>query len=405
MIRKRDISKLATMLLSTVTLMSIVSADDLTSPSTITGSSPVLEFITNPAAENGDWQIGSFANDDNTNTFKILNSTLGGYDLGIDKAGEIHLSNGSVYTTRNTAELQATVALQVNGDMRIRDWRMNASANPGQPGGGFWMWHTPAAVPQTPLKIANEALTNTLVVGSNIVGSEGNVGIGTDTPTSKLTVVHDGAGTESVYSLVTLTANDTDGGPSEAAFVLNNELYSKKWLFRTIDNGEAFTATLGGTGGAEFKVSSPTGHVSGTELYLGNGAKNVGGVWINASSRALKENIKPLSTKEALTAFNKLQPVTYNYKTDKSEQVVGFIAEDVPALVAINSRDGLSAMDMVAVLTKVTQEQVKQLKAQSEKIAKLELMQKRLAKVESLLTNLALDTSNSKKEKVSLNKQ
>jgi len=59
-------------------------------------------------------------------------------------------------------------------------------------------------------------------------------------------------------------------------------------------------------------------------------------------------------------------------------------------------------MDMVAVLTKVVQEQDKMLKVQAEKIAKLETMQKRLAKVESLLTNLALDTSKTPKEKLSL---
>jgi len=251
-----------------------------------------------------------------------------------------------------------------------------------------------------PLKVRHDALANTLVIGTNddTNVTNGYVGIGTDTPTAKLNVVHDGAGTESVYSLIKLTANDTDGtGPSEAAFVLENAKFAKEWLFRTIDDGTAFTATLGGTGGAEFKISSPTGAVAGTELYLGNGAKNVGGVWINASSRKLKENIEPLSTQEALAAFNKLQPVTYNYKTDKSETVVGFIAEDVPDLVAINSRDGLSAMDMVALLTKVVQEQEK-------KIQHLEAMQKRLTRVESLLTNLALDTSKTTKEKVTLNK-
>ena len=44
-----------------------------------------------------------------------------------------------------------------------------------------------------------------------------------------------------------------------------------------------------------------------------------------------------------------------------------------------------------------------ELKIAQDKIAKLETMQKRLAKIESLLINLALDTSNSKMEKVSLN--
>ena len=254
-----------------------------------------------------------------------------------------------------------------------------------------------------PFKLRNDAADNALVVGGNAAGTEGYVGIGTDVPSAKLDVNGsiqsslNGPGTESVYRLLTLSANDTDGtGPSEAGFVLRNEKESKEWLFRTIDAGNAFTATLGGTGGAEFKVSSATGNYRDTELYLGNGAKNVGGVWYNASSRALKENIKPLSTKEALTAFSKLQPVTYNYKTDKSEKVVGFIAEDVPALVAINSRDALSSMDMIAVLTKVVQEQ-------DRKIKKLEAIQKKVAQLESLLTNLALDTSSADKAKVSLN--
>lgn len=39
------------------------------------------------------------------------------------------------------------------------------------------------------------------------------------------------------------------------------------------------------------------------------------------------------------------------------ESYVGFIAEDVPELVATGDRQGLSAMDIVAVLTKVVQAQ------------------------------------------------
>ncbi|WP_415407448.1 tail fiber domain-containing protein [Sulfurovum sp. CS9] len=210
---------------------------------------------------------------------------------------------------------------------------------------------------------------------------------------------------DGLKNLITLSATNSDVGgsiSSDAGFRLVNGSTSKGWNFRTNSGGDAFQATLQGTGGSEFTISNATANISGTELYLGNGAKNVGGVWINASSRALKENIKELNTQDALAAFHKLQPVTYNYKSDKKEQVVGFIAEDVPELVAIQSRDGLSSMDMVAVLTKVVQEQDKMLQVQAEKIAKLETMQKRLAKVESLLTNLALDTSKTTKEKISL---
>ena len=82
-----------------------------------------------------------------------------------------------------------------------------------------------------------------------------------------------------------------------------------------------------------------------------------GGVWTDASSRAYEENIRDLTTEEALTAFAGLTPVRFNYLTDEEEDYVGFIAEDVPDLVAMGDRDGLSPMDIVAVLTKVVQEQ------------------------------------------------
>jgi hypothetical protein len=51
---------------------------------------------------------------------------------------------------------------------------------------------------------------------------------------------------------------------------------------------------------------------------------------------------------------------------------VGFIAEDVPDLVAMPDRKGLSAMDVVAVLTKVVQQQQKTIAELQAKVEKLE---------------------------------
>ena len=82
-----------------------------------------------------------------------------------------------------------------------------------------------------------------------------------------------------------------------------------------------------------------------------------GGAWVDGSSRKYKENIVLLALQEAMETLTLLEPVKFNYKTDLTENCVGFIAEDVPELVAINGRNGLSPMDIVAVLTKVTQEQ------------------------------------------------
>jgi len=95
------------------------------------------------------------------------------------------------------------------------------------------------------------------------------------------------------------------------------------------------------------------------------------GSWTDASSREYKENIETLSAEEALEAFEELNPVKYNYKKHKEEPRLGFIAEDVPELVAMKGRKNLSAMDMVAVLTKVLQEQQKMNEEQQEVIAEL----------------------------------
>jgi hypothetical protein len=97
-------------------------------------------------------------------------------------------------------------------------------------------------------------------------------------------------------------------------------------------------------------------------LHLGNahGAYcSAGGVWTNASSRDAKENIAELTSEQALATLKELSPVTFTYKGSHEEAHVGFIAEDVPALVASPDRKGLSPMDIVAVLTKAMQEQQK----------------------------------------------
>jgi hypothetical protein len=90
-----------------------------------------------------------------------------------------------------------------------------------------------------------------------------------------------------------------------------------------------------------------------------SGAYCDGGNWVDGSSREFKANIENLTATEAMDTLKGLDPVKFNYKEDLEEQCIGFIAEDVPDLVATNDRKGMSAMDVVAVLTKVVQEQQK----------------------------------------------
>ena len=82
---------------------------------------------------------------------------------------------------------------------------------------------------------------------------------------------------------------------------------------------------------------------------------------------ASKKDIRPLPADEATETLSALLPVTFRYKAD-DEAHVGFIAEDVPDLVAARDRKGLSAMDIVAVLAKVVQQQQQELSDQRKEL-------------------------------------
>jgi Chaperone of endosialidase len=115
-----------------------------------------------------------------------------------------------------------------------------------------------------------------------------------------------------------------------------------------------------------------------------NGTGNIRGVLVQGSSREYKDHIQDLSAETALEAFKELNPVTFTYKESPEQSHVGFIAEDVPELVAVGDRKGVSPMDITAVLTKVVQEQQKTISALAEKVEKLERMLKLQGTVASI---------------------
>jgi len=133
--------------------------------------------------------------------------------------------------------------------------------------------------------------------------------------------------------------------------------------------GNTAKMTIGTDGNVGIANESP-GHL----LVVGSNGTTYcdGNDWYPTSSREYKENIRDLSEKEAMEALTALTPVRYNYKTNKEEERVGFIAEDVPELVAINGGKNVNAMDILGVLTKVVKEQQKTISELNKKIAELE---------------------------------
>jgi len=195
-----------------------------------------------------------------------------------------------------------------------------------------------------------------------ILGGSGNVGMGTENPQSPLHVVNGTAQAE-------LIVQETRAGQA-AHFVLRST--RRSWWLLSQVNPDRFSITGSSGTTHPFVIRGSDGNVGmgagdpNYPLEMASGAHvTVGGVWTDASSRAYKENIRDLTIAEAQAALNGLTPVQFNYKADRDEGYVGFIAEDVPEMVATQDRDGLSPMDIVAVLTKVVQQQ-------EEKIAELE---------------------------------
>ncbi len=106
-------------------------------------------------------------------------------------------------------------------------------------------------------------------------------------------------------------------------------------------------------------------------LEMAGGAYTNGSSWIDGSSKEYKENIKGLKVEDAIETLQGFNPVTFNYRVSPEENHVGFVAEEVPELVSTKDQKGLSPMDIVAVLTKVVQEQQKTISTLREELNEL----------------------------------
>ena len=110
------------------------------------------------------------------------------------------------------------------------------------------------------------------------------------------------------------------------------------------------------TGNVGIATTSPVHRIQVTT----GGAWCDGTNWVDVSTREAKDNILELRAEEALQTLKNIKPVKFNYKQDPDKETnLGFIAEDVPDLVATKGRKGMVSMEVVAVLTKVVQQQQK----------------------------------------------
>lgn len=188
--------------------------------------------------------------------------------------------------------------------------------------------------------------------GALAVTGDGRVGIGTMSPGAALTVTKASNGWDNGVRLL-----DQDG--------------TNEWNLHSDTNGyfmigrsglDAFR--IGSTGNIGISTTTPTYRLDVNGTIRGYGITD-------ASSRQYKDHIRTLEADDALKALTALRPTRYHYKQDNTEERLGFIAEEVPELLSMKDRQGVSSMDVVAVLTKVVQVQQTQLEEQRKQLETL----------------------------------
>jgi len=240
------------------------------------------------------------------------------------------------------------------------DWRI--IINDGDSGGSNFFGIEDASAGRQILSLEAGAPTDSLYIDNN-----GRVGFGTPNPVTAIEAV--------VGSTPTLRLNQDGsfGFTPQSWDVAGNET---GFFIRDVSNGltlpffiEPGAATdslyVSSAGNIGMGIDSPTEklHVVGNAVISGN--LELG------SSRSIKNQIHDLGLNQAIDALLALQPVMFKYNHSPQQQSIGFIAEDVPDLVASASRKSLKPMDIVAVLTKVVQAQQQVVETQQAAINEL----------------------------------
>ncbi len=245
---------------------------------------------------------------------------------------------------------------------------------------------------QLPFRIQSGTPGDTLTMKS-----AGYVGVGTWEPAAKLHVTRGGeaAIADDPVAAFTHTEASSDnallllqgGSDGETGIVFGDVDDENIGSLKYDNDNDAMIFRTGNTDRMEISSAGDVGVGASPDASYKlrvNGVVRAENGFSEGSSREVKENIADLGVEEAVAALQELAPVAFNYKEDAGEERIGFIAEDVPELVAASDRKGVYVMDIVAVLTKVVQTQqilIDELKRENEG------MQARVAALEGKALN------------------
>jgi Chaperone of endosialidase len=118
------------------------------------------------------------------------------------------------------------------------------------------------------------------------------------------------------------------------------------------------------------KIIGGRGIISGSDIIVNNGVVKANDILIN-SSQELKQDISTLTKEEAYSLIGKLEPIKFSFNNDPSKkQNIGFIAEQVPDIVADDDHSSIRYIEIISALTKVVKELKNEVDGLKEKINK-----------------------------------
>lgn len=285
--------------------------------------------------------------------------------LYVDSGGDVGLGTSNPVVSMHIVEGNTpTVRLEQNGSSGFTAQTWDLAGNEAN----FFIRDVTNGS-KLPFRIQPSAPTNSIYLAA-----DGDIGLGTASPGTlddgsqaslhvqrndgdATLLIEEISGTAASRELLELRNN----GP--ARFRLVDTANTVKWEVRTTgSNVFVFDNTV--TVPDEMTLNGNNGNLTVLGTVTANGV-NLG------SSRELKQDIRNIDAGQAVSALEQLEPVHYAYKAAPEVPHLGFIAEDVPELVSRPDRASIAPMDIVAVVTKVVQEQQKTIQQQHQTIEQL----------------------------------
>ncbi len=203
-----------------------------------------------------------------------------------------------------------------------------------------------------------------------VIDNDGNVGIGAAAPTSKLHVINTAASANSSYLQINNAANadavivgTTNGTGNAALFESTNAASDSPTLY--IDNDGATSSLF---------INNTNGAANYLNTTIGANLDPTG-TFNNASSRALKFDITPLTPEqcdEMLEKINNIAVSHFKYKVQPDRLRLGVIAEDSPDEMTSEDKKGVQSYGAVSMLIAAMQAQQREIEELKARLKELE---------------------------------